>query len=213
MEGSQLTQEQTRYIYETNTIGLDGASIDIDDIVETVNHFQCIDLMIERANFTLSESFVKQLHALLKRGTSDSRKEWFALVEYKRLPNEVGDKATAAPEDVSQGIRLLLAGYHAIKKKTVDDIIDFHVRFELIHPFQDGNGRVRRLVMFKECLRNTIVPFIISDTSKLVYYNGLNEWHRERGFLRDTCLAAQDIFKQNLAYFRIPLDSDWSDIF
>ncbi|MBI9093343.1 MAG: Fic family protein [Sphaerochaeta sp.] len=204
IEGSQLTHEQTRYMYETNTIGLEDTYINVDDIVETTNHFRCIDLMIDRANFTLSEPFIKQLHSLLKNGTSDCRKEGFAVGEYKKLPNEVGGNVTTLPENVSNEIRLLLDAYHAIDKKTLDDIIDFHVRFELIHPFQDGNGRVGRLIMFKECLCNSIVPFIISDDMKMFYYRGLRDWHRERGFLRDTCLASQDTFKQYLDYFRIP---------
>lgn len=204
MEGSKLTQEQTRYIYETNTIGPGDPSINVDDIVETANHFRCIDLMIDRANFTLSEAFIKQSHALLKNGTSDSRKDWFAVGEYKKLPNEVGGEETTLPEHVSQEIRSLLHAYNAIEMKTLDDIIDFHVRFETIHPFQDGNGRVGRLIMFKECLRCGIIPFIISNDMKMFYYRGLGEWHRERGFLRDTCLAAQDTFKRYLDYFRIP---------
>ena len=158
MEGSKLTHDQTRYIYETNTIGLQDIAINVDDIVETTNHFRCIDLMIDRANFTLSEAFIKQLHALLKNGTSDSRKDWFAAGEYKKLPNEVGGSETVLPGQVAKEIRSLLNAYNAIERKTLDDIIDFHVRFELIHPFQDGNGRVGRLIMFKECLRWNIVP-------------------------------------------------------
>lgn len=204
MEGSKLTHEQTRYIYETNTIGPGDPSINVDDIVETANHFRCIDLMIDRANFVLSEAFIKQSHALLKSGTSDSRKAWFAVGEYKKLPNEVGGEETTLPEHVAQEIRSLLHAYNAIEYKTLDDIIDFHVHFETIHPFQDGNGRVGRLIMFKECLRCGIIPFIISNDMKMFYYRGLGEWHRERGFLRDTCLAAQDTFKRYLDYFRIP---------
>jgi len=194
MEGSKLTHDQTRYIYETNTIGLEDTSINVDDIMETANHFLCINLMIDRANFTLSEAFIKQLHALLKNGTSDSRNNWFAVGEYKKLPNEVGGHGTTAPEQAAEDIRSLLDAYNAIERKTLDDIIDFHVRFELIHPFQDGNGRVGRLIMFKECLRWNIVPFIIPDDMKMFYYRGLSEWHRQRVFLRDTCLAAQDTF-------------------
>lgn len=206
MEGSKLSHEQTRYIYETNTIGLEGSTINVDDIVETANHFRCIDLMIDRSSFTLGEPFIKQLHALLKSGTSDSRKDWFEVGEYKKLPNEIGGHETTVPEHVEKEIRTLLAAYNAKEKKTLDDIIDFHVRFELIHPFQDGNGRVGRLIMFKECLRWNIVPFIISDDMKMFYYRGLNDWHREREFLRDTCLAAQDTFKRSLDYFRIPYE-------
>ncbi|MDY0289524.1 MAG: Fic family protein [Sphaerochaeta sp.] len=206
MEGSKLSHDQTRYIYETNTIGLEGTSINVDDIVETANHFRCIDHMIDRSNFALGEPFIKQLHALLKNGTSDSRKDWFEVGEYKKLPNEIGGHETTLPEHVAKEIRLLLDAYDAKKKKTLDDIIDFHVRFERIHPFQDGNGRVGRLIMFKECLRWNIVPFIISDSMKMFYYRGLNDWNRERGFLRDTCLSAQDTFKRSLDYFRIPYD-------
>ena len=206
MEGSKLTHDQTRYIYETNTIGLEGTPINVDDIVETANHFRCIDLMIDRSNFTLGETFIKQLHALLKNGTSDSRKDWFGVGEYKKQPNEAGGHETTSPEHVAKEIRLLLDAYNAIAKKTLDDIIDFHVRFELIHPFQDGNGRVGRLIMFKECLRWNIVPFIISDDMKMFYYRSLNDWHRERAFLRNTCLASQDNFKRSLDYFRIPYD-------
>lgn len=206
MEGSKLTHDQTRYIYETNTIGLEDTSINVDDILETVNHFRCIELVIDRANFTLSESFIKQLHALLKNGTSDSRKDWFAVGEYKKLPNEVGGRETTLPEQVAKEICSLLDAYNAIEKKTLDDIIDFHVRFELIHPFQGDNGRIGRLIMFKECLRWNIVPFIIFDDMKMFYYRSLNEWHREKGLLRDTCLTAQDAFRGYLDYFRIPYD-------
>ena len=206
MEGSKLSHEQTRYIYETNTIGLEGSPINVDDIVESANHFRCIDHMIDRSNFTLGEPFIKQLHALLKNGTSDSRKDWFEVGEYKKLPNDIGDHETTLPENVAKEIRLLLSAYNAKEKKTLDDILDFHVRFELIHPFQDGNGRVGRLIMFKECLRWNIVPFIIPAEMKMFYYRGLNDWFKERGFLRDTCLSAQDTFKLSLDYFRILYD-------
>lgn len=207
MEGSQLTHEQTRYIYETNTIGLENTILQVDDIVETANHFRCIDLMIDRATFTLSEAFIKQLHAILKTGTSDSRKDWIGIGAYKKLPNEVGGFETVPPEQVAEQMQALLASYHSIEKKTLDDILEFHVHFELIHPFQDGNGRVGRLIMFKECLRSNITPFIITDDMKLYYYRGLSEWKREKGFLRDPCLAAQDTFRQYLDYFRIPYDT------
>lgn len=210
IEGSKLTHEQTRYIYETNTIGLDKTAIRVDDILETVNHFRCIDLMIDRGHFSLSEAFIKQLHALLKSGTSDSRSQWVGIGEYKKSPNEVGGHESSLPEQVAQDMQSLLASYHAIKTKTLDDILDFHVQFERIHPFQDGNGRVGRLIMFKECLRSNIVPFIITEDLKLFYYRGLNEWHKEKGFLRDTCLSAQDTFKQYLDYFRIPYESNES---
>ena len=203
MEGSKLTHEQTRYIFETNTIGISDKSIKVDDIVETANHFRCIDLIIENASGTLTESFIKELHRILKSGTSDSRKSWFAVGEYKKLPNEVGGRDTTQPEDVSAEIKALLNSYNSTKEKTFEDILDFHHRFECIHPFQDGNGRVGRLILFKECLRNNIVPFIIDEELKMFYYRGLSEWTRERGYLIDTCLTAQDKYKKYLDYFKI----------
>ena len=203
IEGSRLTHDQTRYIYETNTIGIVDEAVRVDDIIETTNHFRCIDFIIDKANASLSETVIKQLHYLLKSGTSDSRKDWFAVGEYKKLPNEVGGMDTAMPEDVSKEIKNLLAWYNAIENVTLEDIIEFHVRFEKIHPFQDGNGRVGRLIMFKECLKNNIVPFIIDENHKLFYYRGLKEWTRERGYLVDTCLSAQDNFKLRLDYYRI----------
>ncbi len=204
MEGSRLTHEQTRFIYETNTISLDTGTVNVDDIVETANHFRCIDMVIGQADTSLSERFIKQLHLTLKNGTSDSRKGWFAVGEYKRLPNEVGGEATAAPEDVPVRMEGLLRSYNAGDYKTLEELLEFHVCFEAIHPFQDGNGRVGRLLLFKECLRNGIVPFIIDDGLKPYYYRGLREWASERGYLRDTCLTAQDKFKAYLDYFRIP---------
>lgn len=203
IEGSRLTHDQTRYIFETNTIGIVDEAVRVDDIIETTNHFRCIDFIIDKANASLSETVIKQLHYLLKSGTSDSRKDWFAVGEYKKLPNEVGGMDTAMPEDVSKEIKNLLAWYNAIENVTLEDIIEFHVRFEKIHPFQDGNGRVGRLIMFKECLKNNIVPFIIDENHKLFYYRGLKEWTRERGYLVDTCLSAQDNFKLRLDYYRI----------
>lgn len=204
IEGSRLTHDQTRYIFETNTIGVSDEAVKVDDVVETANHFKCIDMIIDSANYALSEAFIKQLHAVLKSGTSDSRLDWFAVGDYKRLPNEVGGMDTTAPENVSAEIKKLLAEYNSIANKTFDDLLDFHYRFERIHPFQDGNGRVGRLLLFKECLRNNIVPFIIEDDLKMFYYRGLKEWRNERGYLRDTCLSAQDRFKKYLDYFRIP---------
>ena len=174
MEGSRLTHEQTRYIFETNTIGITDSAVNVDDVMETVNHFQCIDRVIDHAEDVLSEEFIKQLHGVLKSGTSDSRKDWFAVGDYKKIPNEVGGRETALPEDVASCMQSLLAAYHVSRTKTLDDIIDFHYQFEIIHPFQDGNGRVGRLLLFKECLRNDIVPFIIDDDLKLFYYRGLN---------------------------------------
>ena len=203
IEGSRLTHDQTRYIFETNTIGATDGTMNVDDIVETANHFKCIDMIITQAKYPLSEKFIKELHQTLKSGTSDSRLDWFAVGDYKRMPNEVGGRETTPPEQVADEIKKLLAEYNAAKDKTLEEIIDFHVRFESIHPFQDGNGRVGRLIMFKECLRNGIVPFIIDDDMKLFYYRGLHEWSGEKGYLTDTCLAAQDKFKKWLDYFRI----------
>ena len=204
IEGSRLTHDQTRYIFETNTIGVSDGAVKVDDVVETANHFKCIDMVIDSANYALSEAFIKQLHAVLKSGTSDSRLDWFVVGDYKKLPNEVGGMDTTAPENVGAEIKQLLAEYNSIANKTFDDLLDFHYRFERIHPFQDGNGRVGRLLLFKECLRNNIVPFIIEDDLKMFYYRGLKEWRNERGYLRDTCLSAQDRFKKYLDYFRIP---------
>ena len=204
IEGSRLSHDQTRYIYETNTIGIEDSSVNVDDIVETANHFQCINMVIEQANYPISESFIKQLHFTLKNGTSDSRKNWFAVGDYKKIPNEVGGKETCPPEQVGEKIAALLKAYNQTKEKTLDDLLDFHYQFECIHPFQDGNGRVGRLLLFKECLRNNIVPFIIDENLKLFYYRGLHQWKTERGYLHDTCLTAQDRFKQYLDYFRIP---------
>lgn len=203
IEGSCLTHDQTRYIFETHTIGFDGESVRIDDIIETVNHFRCIDLIIEQAQRQLTESLIKELHLILKTGTSDSRKEWFAVGEYKRLPNEVGGNATSDPENVHRDIKALLKEYNSKKHKTFEDILEFHQRFEAIHPFQDGNGRVGRLIMFKECLANGFVPFIITDDLKLFYYRGLQEWSHVREYLLDTCLTAQDNYKSLLDYFKI----------
>ena len=203
IEGSRLTHDQTRYIFETNTVNAPDGSINVDDILETVNHFRCIDLVIEQAKRPLSESLIKQLHRILKTGTADSRKNWFAVGDYKRLANEVGGMETAAPEDVPKRIKELLAEYRSCTSVSFDDLLDFHYHFECIHPFQDGNGRVGRLILFKECLRNGIVPFIIEDDMKLFYYRGLREWRYERGYLRDTCLIAQDRFKTYLDYYNI----------
>ena len=204
IEGSRLTHDQTRYIFETNTIGVENEVLNVDDVIETSNHFRCIDLIIDNATSTLNEHFIKELHRILKTGTSDSRKDWFAVGDYKRLPNEVGGMQTALPEEVSAKMKALLSDYNAIPKKTLADILDFHVRFERIHPFQDGNGRVGRLIMFKECLKYNIVPFIIEENLKLFYYRGLQEWYNEKGYLTDTCLTAQDKYKAYLDYFRIP---------
>ena len=204
IEGSKLTHDQTRYIFETNTIGAENDALNVDDIIETANHFKCIDMVIDNATYRLTEKFIKELHFTLKSGTSDSRKNWFNVGEYKKLPNEVGGKETAKPEDTANKIKTILKDYNQKDEHTLEEIIDFHYRFETIHPFQDGNGRVGRLIMFKECLKNNIVPFIIDDSLKMFYYRGLSEWNNEKGYLMDTCLAAQDKFKKYLEYFKVP---------
>lgn len=201
IEGSRLSLDQTRYIFETNTIGVQKEIVNVDDIVETANHFRCIDLIIDLANYKLSESFIKQLHFVLKSGTSDSRKNWFAVGDYKRFENEVGGINTVKPENVHIEMKNLLFEYNKKANKNLDDIVEFHYRFERIHPFQDGNGRIGRLIMFKECLRNGVVPFIIEDDIKEFYYRGLKEWTNEHGYLIDTCLSAQDRFKTYMDYF------------
>ena len=203
MEGNRLTHEQTRYIFETNTIGTENEVLNVDDVIETANHFRCIDMIIDHAKAPLTEKFIKKLHLILKSGTSDSRKDWFDVGNYKKLPNEVGGMDTTLPEDVADKMKVLLAEYNSKDVRTLEDILDFHVKFERIHPFQDGNGRVGRLIMFKEFLKYHIVPFIIEDDLKLFYYRGLKEWNREKDYLTDTCLAAQDKYKTYLDYFRI----------
>lgn len=203
MEGSNLTHDQTRYIFETNTIGIENEVINVDDLIETVNHFRCIDMIIENAKAAITEKFIKELHLTLKNGTTDSGKDWFAVGDYKKQPNEVGGMKTTLPEDVPGKMKALLAEYNAKEVKNLNDILELHVKFGKIHPFQDGNGRVGRLIMFKECLKYNIVPFIIEDNLKLYYYRGLKEWNRETGYLTDTCLAAQDKYKAYLDFFRI----------
>lgn len=204
IEGSRLSHDQTRYIFETNTIGFENGAVNVDDVVETANHFKCIDMIIDSANYPLSERFIKELHSVLKSGTSDSRKDWFVVGDYKKVPNEVGGRETADPEKVHRLMDELIKSYNQNSKKTLEDIIEFHYEFESIHPFQDGNGRVGRLIMFKECLKNKIVPFIIDDDLKYFYYRGLHEWKSEKGYLIDTCLTARDEFKKYLDYFKIP---------
>lgn len=203
MEGSRLTHDQTRFIFETNTLGASNEKVNVDDIVETINHFRCIDYIIDKALDPLGEPLIKELHALLKTGTSDSRKSWFSVGDYKQLPNEVGGNPTCPPEEVHKKMKSLLAAYNAKRHKTLDDLIDFHCQFEKIHPFQDGNGRIGRLILFKECLANGIVPFIIGDDLKLYYYRGLQNWPQVKGYLTDTCLTAQDRYAEMMKYFRI----------
>lgn len=203
IEGSRLTKEQTRHIFETNTLGITAKSTRIDDIMETVNHFRCIDYIIDHATDKITKTHLKQLHLILKNNTSDSRKSWFAIGDYKRLPNEVGGEETTNPEDVSKHIKNILSEYNALKKVQFDDILNFHVQFERIHPFQDGNGRVGRLLMFWQCLQSGHVPFIITEELRLFYYRGLQKWGQINGYLRDTCLTAQDQYKLLLNYFKI----------
>lgn len=203
MEGSRLTHDQTRFIFETNTIGIENEVLNVDDIIETTNHFRCIDMIIDHVKTELNEKFIKELHFILKSGTSDSKKDWFSVGDYKKFPNEVGNMKTPLPEEVDHLMKDLLKEYNSKKEKTFEDILDFHVQFERIHPFQDGNGRIGRLIMFKECLKYNIVPFIIEDNLKMFYYRGLKEWNNERGYLVDTCLTAQDRYKAYLDYFRI----------
>ncbi len=203
IEGSRLTHDQTRHIFETKTVGIADGAVKVDDIIETVNHFRCIDLMIDSARSKLTEGLIKQLHLILKSGTTDSRKSWFRVGDYKLLENEVGGSETAKPEEVAGAVRTLLKDYNSKSKIDFDDILDFHVRFESIHPFQDGNGRIGRLIMFKECLKHNIVPFIIDEDLKMYYYRGIKNWKIERGFLRDTCLAGQDAMKVVLDYFGV----------
>lgn len=203
IEGSTLTHDQTRYIFETNTIGVDKSSINVDDVVETTNHFRCVDYIIDNVYKPLSETMIKDLHFILKNGTSDSRKDWFNVGDYKKLPNEVGGEETTQPENVREEIKKLIKSYNDIDNKSLEQILEFHKKFESIHPFQDGNGRVGRLIIFKECLANNIVPFIIDEEHKIFYYRGLKEWNNEKGYLIETCLSCQDKYKLWLDYFKI----------
>lgn len=201
IEGSKLSEEETNLIFETNTIS--GTSLNVDDIIETQNHFKCFNYIIDNAKKELNEEIIKKIHYILKFNTSDSFKEWFNVGEYKKLPNEVGGSSTTLPLNVKSEIKELLNEYKNIKNKDINTIIWFHQRFETIHPFQDGNGRVGRLIMFKECLHYNVIPFIITDDLKLFYYRGLKEWNNEKGYLIDTCLTAQDRYKKYLEYFNI----------
>ena len=208
MEGSELTHDETRYIFETRTIATyEGKVKKIDDVIETINHFTAFDRIIDFANYELSERFIKEIHKILKSGTSDSKLSWFAVGDYKKIPNEVGNRATTHPRQVKEEMKKLVDEYNSKEKHTLEDIIEFHVKFERIHPFQDGNGRVGRLIAFKECLKNNIVPFIIFDEKKAFYYRGLNEWDREKGYLLGTCLNGQDIVKEYLGYFNISYEN------
>ena len=203
IEGSRLTKEQTRFIFETNTLAITTENTRIDDIMETVNHFRCIDYIIDHATEKITETHIKHLHLLLKTNTSDSQKAWFAVGDYKRLANEVGGNETVQPQDVHKAMKALLKDYKSLKEMTLDDILDFHVQFERIHPFQDGNGRIGRLLMFWQCLQSKTVPFIITEDLRFFYYRGLQEWGHINGYLRDTCLSAQDKYKAVLDYFKI----------
>ncbi|WP_253699480.1 Fic family protein [Treponema denticola] len=203
IEGSKLTHDQTRFIFETKTLGITDKAVRVDDIIETVNHFRCIDLIIEGANTKLSESFIKQLHYILKSGTTDSQKSWFKVGDYKMLENEVGGNETTKPANVAAEMKSLLMEYNSKAEITFDDVLDFHVKFETIHPFQDGNGRIGRLIIFKECLKHYIVPFIITEELKDYYYRGIKNWKNSRVYLRDTCLTGQNLMKQCLDYFGI----------
>ena len=212
IEGSRLSEEQTRYIYETNSILNEGDEpLNVDDIMETVNHFQCFDYMLDRVDDLLSEEMIKEFHRLLKTNTSDAKKEWFRVGDYKLRPNVVGDEKTASPAKVPQEMAKLLAEYNSKKQITFEDIVDFHQRFESIHPFQDGNGRVGRIIMFKECLKHDIMPFIIDEQHKWYYYRGLKEYKKEKGYLLDTCGSAQDMYERLVRYF-FPVQADKIDI-
>lgn len=195
IEGSKLSEDETRYIFETNTLIAEKPSTRIDDVIETANHFYLFDTMLEEYERPLSEELIKNYHRMLKNGTSDSRLDWFKVGDYKMLPNEVGGKETTSPKKVSSEIKKLLSWYSAKEEIDFNDILEFHYRFESIHPFQDGNGRIGRVLMFKECLKNNIVPFIIEDDYKGLYYRGLSEYLNEKGYLRDTCLSMQDKYE------------------
>lgn len=204
IEGNQLTEDQTRYIFETNTILFEGETVaSVDDILETSNHFKLVDYLIDKAEETLTEDMIKEFHKILKEGTADSRKEWFKVGEYKQVVNEAGSTKTTLPKYVQRDMAKLMEWYNSLAKITIKDIIEFHARFEKIHPFQDGNGRVGRIIIFKECLKNNIIPFIILDKDKVFYYRGLKEYQNggEKGYLIDTCLNAQDQYIKLIEYY------------
>ncbi len=207
MEGSRLSEDQTRYIFETNTIGVEeeNTTVNIDDIIETNNHFDAFRYLLDVAEEDLSEQIIKEFHRILKNGTSDSRKDWFRIGDYKLKPNMVGDKETSAPEQVEADMQKLLFDYHQIKVMTIEDLIAFHYRFATIHPFQDGNGRVGRLILFKECLKYGFIPIMIEDRYKQFYYRGLKEYEREKGYLTDTCLNGQDMYQTLMEYFKVEM--------
>lgn len=213
IEGNRLSEDQTRYIYETNTINMEAnEAANVDDIIETVNHFSCFAYMLLHADEELTEDMIKEIHWLLNRNTCDERKEWFRIGAYKSRPNVVGDSRTTAPSRVGSEVQKLLADYHRKKKVSLEDIVDSHYRFECIHPFQDGNGRVGRIIMFKECLKHDILPFIIDYEHKMFYYRGLKEYTAEKGYLMDTCLSAQDEYEKNVSYFYPDLSGPVQDI-
>jgi len=203
IEGSRLSEDETRYIFETNTLLSENKSSKVDDIIETVNHFQLFDEMLEIADIPLSEQMIKNFHSSLKQGTNDSKVDWFNVGEYKSIPNEVGGNPTTPPKEVSKEMKKLLNWYHLLETVSFKDIIEFHYRFEKIHPFQDGNGRIGRIIIFKECLKNNITPFIIKDSYKAFYYRGLENFETERGFLIDTCLAMQDKYQKYMEKFMV----------
>ena len=204
IEGSKLTEDQTRYIFETNTILFEGETIaSVDDILEMANHFKLVDYMLDKAEENLTEDMIKEFHRLLKEGTADSRKEWFKVGDYKQVVNEAGSTKTTSPKYVQRDMTKLMDWYNSLSKITIKEIIEFHARFEKIHPFQDGKGRVGRIIIFKECLKNNIIPFIILDKDKLFYYRGLKEYQNggEKGYLIDTCLNAQDQYAEIMKYY------------
>ena len=202
IEGSKLTEEQTRYIFETRTIGFkEQEAVPVDDIIETSNHFVAFDYLIDTMDVSLSNTIIKEFHRILKTSTSDATKEWFKVGEWKKLPNEVGGAETALPQNVDIEMNKLNVWYHALQKIVFENIIEYHYRFETIHPFQDGNGRVGRLILFRECLKNNIIPFIIDAEHKQFYYRGLKEFANVKGYLIDTCLSAQDTYKEWVRYF------------
>lgn len=204
IEGSRLTEEQTRYILETNTILFEGGTVaSVDDILETANHFKLVDYMLDIADQNLTEDIIKKFHKILKEGTMDSRKEWFNVGDYKKLANEAGNMKTSSPKQTPKDMQKLMEWYNSLAKVTIKEIIEFHARFEKIHPFQDENGRVGRIIAFKECLKNNIIPFIILDKDKLYYYRGLKEYQNktEKGYLIDTCLNAQDEYTKMIEYY------------